>query len=89
MLRGLYTGKILAPNLTSHTIIALLSRTSSSYTQSKIDEKFTVTDEQIFRVYEAFDRKNNSHTDLRTSHAQLSEKGCQYREGDSENKILS
>ena len=27
MLRGLYTGKILAPNLTSHAIIALLSRT--------------------------------------------------------------
>ena len=25
---GLYTGKILAPNLTSHTIMALLSRTS-------------------------------------------------------------
>ena len=28
MPRGLYTGKILAPNLTSHTIMALLSRTS-------------------------------------------------------------
>ena len=28
MLRGLYTGKILAPNLTSHTIMALLSWTS-------------------------------------------------------------
>ena len=28
MLKGLYTGKILAPNLTSHTIMALLSRTS-------------------------------------------------------------
>ena len=29
--RGLFTGKILAPNLTSHTIMALLSRTSSIY----------------------------------------------------------
>ena len=28
MLRGLYTGKILAPNLISQTIMALLSRTS-------------------------------------------------------------
>ena len=30
---------------------------------------------------------NNNHEDLRTSHAQLSGKGCQYREEDSENKI--
>ena len=33
--------------------------------------------------------KNNSHTDLRTSHAHLSGKGCHYREEDHENKILS
>ena len=33
--------------------------------------------------------KSNSHTNLRTSHAQLSGKGCQYREEDYENKILS
>ena len=33
--------------------------------------------------------KNNSHADLRTSHTQRSGKGCQYREEDSENKILS
>ena len=33
--------------------------------------------------------KNNSHTDRRTSHAQFSEKGCQYREEDYENKVLS
>ena len=52
-------------------------------------EKVTVTDEKVFRVYNAFDHKNNSHTDLRTSHAQLSGKGCQYREEDSKNKILS
>ena len=60
----------------------------SSYTWSKIDEKISVTDENIFRVCKAFDRKNNSHTDLRTSHAQLSEEFCQYREEDSESKIL-
>ena len=29
-----------------------------------------------------------SRTDWRTSHAQLSEKGRQYREDDSENKML-
>ena len=29
----------------------------SSYTWSKIDEKFAVTDEEIFRVYKGFDRK--------------------------------
>ena len=33
--------------------------------------------------------KKNSHTDWRTSHAQLSEKSCQYREEDNKNKILS
>ena len=33
--------------------------------------------------------KDNSHTALRTSHAQFSGKGSQYREEDSENKILS
>ena len=31
--------------------------------------------------------KNNSHTDWRTSHAQLSEKSCQYREEDYEKKF--
>ena len=46
-------------------------------------KKFTVTDEKIFRVYKAFDRENNSHADLRTSHAQFLEKDCQYREEDS------
>ena len=39
-------------------------------------KNFTVTDEKIFRIYKAFDRKNNSHADLRASHAQLSEKSC-------------
>ena len=51
-------------------------------------KKFTVTDE-IFLVYKAFDRKSSSHTDLRTSHAQLSGKGYQHREEDSGNKLLS
>ena len=46
---------------------------------------FAVADENTFRVYETFDR----HADLRISHAQLSEKGRQYGEEDSKNKILS
>ena len=33
--------------------------------------------------------KDNSHTDVRTSHVQFLGKGSQYREGDTENKILS
>ena len=33
--------------------------------------------------------KSISHTDLRISEAQLLGKGCQYREEDSENIILS
>ena len=32
--------------------------------------------------------KDNSHTDLRTSHAQFLGNGSQYRENDSENIIL-
>ena len=61
-------------------IQAILSRKSM--------KKITVTNEKIFGVYKALDRKNNSHTDLRTSHAQLSGKCCQYEEEDYENKIL-
>ena len=33
--------------------------------------------------------KNNSYMDMRTSHAQRLEKGCQHEEEVSENKILS
>ena len=33
--------------------------------------------------------KNNSHADMRTSHAQLLGKSCQHGEDDSKNKILS
>ena len=65
-----------------HFIIqAILSR--------KWMKKIAVTDEKIFRVYKAFDRKNNSHMDTRTSHAQLLEKEFQHGEGDSKNKSLS
>ena len=42
-------------------------------------KKFTVTGEKLFLVCKAFDHKNNSHADLRTSHAQFSEKDCRYR----------
>ena len=51
-------------------------------------KKFAVTDEKIFHVYKAFDRKKISHAGMRTSHAQLLEKGCQHGEEDSKNKIL-
>ena len=33
--------------------------------------------------------KNNNHADMRTSHAQLLRKSCQYGEDDSKNNILS
>ena len=78
------TGRFYTQNFlkVQHIIIqAILGR--------KLLKKFTVTDEKIFRVYKAFDRKNNSHANLRTSLAQFSGKIWQYREEDSENKILS
>ena len=35
-------------------------------------KKFAVIDDKIFRIYiKAFDRKNNSQVDMRTSDAQL------------------
>ena len=52
-------------------------------------KKFTVTDEKIFCVYKALVVKDTSGTNLRTSNPQLLQKDCQYREQDSENKILS
>ena len=52
-------------------------------------KKFAVTDKQIFHVYEAFTIKNNSHADMRTSHAQLLEKDCQHGEEASKHIILS
>ena len=51
--------------------------------------KFAVIDEKVFHVHKAFDRKNNNHTDFRTSHAHLLEKGFQNGEEDSKNRILS
>ena len=51
-------------------------------------KKFAVTDEKICHVYKAFDRKNNSHADMRTSHTQLLEHDCQHGDEDSKNKIL-
>ena len=59
-----------------------MSATGRSYTQNflkvqniiiqailgrKLMKTFTVTDEKIFRVYKPHARKNNSHTDLRTT----------------------
>ena len=53
-------------------------------------KKLAVTDEKIFHIYKAFDHKlNNSHADMRTSHAQRLEKGFQHGEEESKNNILS
>ena len=52
-------------------------------------KKFAATGEKIFHVCKAFDRKNNNHVDMRTSHAQLLERDCQHGDEDSKNKILS
>ena len=53
-------------------------------------KKFTFMDENFkYSVSIRLLTVKISHTDLRTSRVQLSEKGCQYREEDSENKILS
>ena len=62
-------------------IQAILSR--------KLIKTFAITDERMFHVFKAFDCKNNSHADMRTSHAKLLEKGCQHGEEDSKNKIFS
>ena len=48
-------------------------------------KKITVTDEKYSVSIRLLTVKNNSHTDWRTSHTQLSEKDCQYREEDYEN----
>ena len=37
-------------------------------------KKFAVTDEKLFGVCKAFDRKNNSNANMRASYAQLLEK---------------
>ena len=76
-----------------------MSATGRSYTQNffkvqyliiqAILSRIAVTDEKIFYVYQAFYHKNNSHADMRTSHAQLLGKGSEHGEEDSKNKILS
>ena len=77
-----------------------MSATGRSYTQNFCKVQYIIIQaiigrtsmrnfEKIFHVYKVFDRKNNSHADMRTSHAQLVEKGCQHGEEDSRNKILS
>ena len=52
-------------------------------------KKFAITDKKLFNVFKAFDHKNNSHADMRTSYAQLFEISCQHGAEDSKNKILS
>ena len=87
-----------------HVLDLRMSATGRSYSQNllkvqyiiihqailggKLMTKFVVADEKVFHVCKAFDRKNDSRTDLRTCHAQLLEKGCQYREEDSRNKKI-
>ena len=52
-------------------------------------KKIIATDEKYSVSVRLLTMKDNIHTDLRTSHAQLLGKGSQYREEDSKNKILS
>ena len=50
-------------------------------------KQFAVTDEKIFHVYKAFDRKSDSHADMRTSQAQRLGKGCQHERKDPKIKF--
>ena len=53
-------------------------------------KNITVTDEKIFRVCKAFDRKKITVIRIgRLPTHSFRKKGCQYREEDYENKILS
>ena len=52
-------------------------------------KKIAVADEKYSMSLRPLTVKNNSHADMRTSHAQLSGKSCQHGEDDSKNKILS
>ena len=64
-----------------HTIIqAILSRKSMKKLQLPM-KKYSVSVRLLTVKY-------NSHTDFRTSRAQFSRKGCQYRKEESGNKIL-
>ena len=52
-------------------------------------KKITVTDENYSESIRLLTVTNDSYTDLRPSQAGLWEQGCQYREEDYKNKILS
>ena len=52
-------------------------------------EKVIITDEKYSMSIRLLTVKDDIHMDSRTSHAQFLGKGSQYREEDSENKILS
>ena len=65
MLRGLYTGKLLAPNLTSLIIMALLSRTSFNLILSEINFLAFLGGGAYFKIKEsegAFIRGNTVST---------------------------
>ena len=77
-----------------------MSATGRSYTQNFCKVQYIIIHaiigrksmrkfEKIFHVCKVFDRKYNSHADMRTPRAQLLEKGCQHGKEDSKNKILS
>ena len=72
-----------------HTELFLSSVYYSSNTWSKIDEKFAVADNKYSMSINLLTVKYNSFADMRTSHAQLLERGVQHGEEDSRNKILS
>ena len=55
----------------------------------KSEKKLQLQMKKYFVSIRLLTIQNDSHTDLRTSRALLTEKGCQYREKDSKNKILS
>ena len=61
---------------------------SQAILSRKAMKKFTVTDKKYSVSIRLLTVKTNSHTYLRTSHAQLLEKGCQYTEEHYENKIM-
>ena len=81
-----------------------MSATGRSYTQNffqvqhiiiqailgqKSMKKFAVTNKKYSVSIKLLTVKNNSFPDMRTSDAQLLEKGVQHGEEDSRNKILS
>ena len=81
-----------------------MSATGRSYTQNffevqyiiiqailsrKSTKTFAVTDEKYSVSMTLLTIKDDSHADMRISHAQRLEEGCQHREEDSKNKILS